>query len=215
MFEYEESPPSLHHSPSPSDQSQFPSRDTTPVTPVSSTLPGKKPDKDRFLPWFKKPIDIGKSTTRLCLDTALLEPDFDDNSFPLFGASPPPTGMAGVASTINLSARHASTSPRGNQPSTLTSALQRGDSGENNYLDGMNMAAPHAVPPVHHESSADFSRFENGTRPISVKGKMNNNMRRESLAQSVNTGMSWGGISVGSFLRDEYVQSLLLWSDRN
>ena len=208
MFEYSESPPPLHHSPSPSDQSQFPSRDTTPVTPVSHPLPGKRPDKERSLPWFKKLINVGRSTTGLSLIDTRLEPDFDDNSFPQFGAPPPHIRMAGSASPpLNISARHTSTSPRGNQHSNLTSALQRGDSRENSYLDGMNMHAPQAVPQALHEPSSDFSRFENGARPISVKGKSNNSLRRESLAQSMGTGMSWGGISVGSWIRDEYVSN--------
>ena len=47
-----------------------------------------------------------------------------------------------------------------------------------------------------------MSRFENGARPISVKGRPANN-RRESLAQSIGMGMSWGGVSVGSWIRDE------------
>jgi len=58
--------------------------------------------------------------------------------------------------------------------------------------------APHMVA----ESSNDFSRFENGARPISMKG-VSNEKRRESIAQSLGAGMSWGGISVGSFIRDE------------
>jgi transcription factor SFP1 len=206
MFDYEESPPPLLHSPSPSDQSQFPSRDSTPVTPVSQTIPGRKPEKDRSLPWFKKPLNVGKSTTGLSLVDTRLEPDFDDSSFPAFGTSPPETRMAGRPSApLHVSARQTSTSPRGNQPSNLTSALQRGDGNEQKVVDGNSMQGPQTIPNIQHESSSDFSRFENGARPISVKGRggNSNNMRRESLAQSLGTGMSWGGISVGSWIRDE------------
>lgn len=204
MFEYEDSPPPLHHSPSPtSDQSQFPSRDTTPVTPVSATLPTKKFGKDRQLPWFKRPIDVGRTTTGICLDSTLLEPDFDDDSFPLFGASPPHRGMAGAAGPLNLSTRQTSTSPRGNQPSTLTSALQRNSSNENAPFDGFSINDSRAEAQPISDSMAETARFESGARPISVKGKNNDRMRRESLAQSLGTGMSWGGISVGSWIRDE------------
>ncbi len=204
MFEYEDSPPPLHHSDSPtSDLSQFPSRDTTPVTPVSATLPGKKPGKDRQLPWFKRPIDVGKTTTRLCLDSALLEPDFDDDSFPLFGASSPNPGMAGHAGPVNLAARQTSTSPRGNQPSSLTSALQSSTGAGRTQFDGPGMDATGAESQTFHEPTSDITRFEAGARPISVKGRNNDKMRRESLAQSMGTGMSWGGISVGSWIRDE------------
>ena len=197
MFKYEESPPPLLHSPSPSDLSQFPSRDSTPVTPVSATLPGKRSCKDSQ-PWFKKPIDVGRSTTRL----TLLEPDFDDD-FPLFGASSQPSGMAGAAGPVNLATRQTSTSPRGNQPSTLTSALQRGASGERTHFDGSNMDATRTEPRPIHDPANDTTRFEAGARPISMKGKNNDKMRRESLAQSMGTGMSWGGVSVGSWIRDE------------
>jgi len=209
MLEYDESPPPLHHSPSPSDRSHFTSRDTTPVTPVGigiGLLPGRKPEKDRdsFLPWFKKPIDVGRSTTSLCLDTSLLEPDFDDNSFPTFGASPPDRGMANAATPIDISVRQTSTSPRGNQPSNLTSALKRNTSGENKNMDlfpaESTLSKP--VPQPAHDSSNDFGRFENGARPISMKGT-SSDRRRESIAQSLGTGMSWGGISVGSWIRDE------------
>ena len=203
MFDYEESPPPLLHSPSPSDQSQFPSRDSTPVTPVFQTHPGKRSERDRSLPWFKRPIDVGRSTTGLSLVDTRLEPDFDDNSFPLFGASPPETRMAGAASPlVTLSARQTSTSPRGNQPSSLTSALRRDDSGDNRYVNGMSMEQPQQIPQMRHEASSDFSRFESGARPISVRNNANS-MRRESLAQSMNQGMSWGGVSVGSWIRDE------------
>ena len=207
MFDYSESPPPLHHSPSLSDQSQFPSRDTTPVTPVFHSVTGKKFDRERFLPWFKKPIDVGRTTTGLSLVDTRLEPDFDDNSFPLFGASPPEVRMASSATPlINISARQTSTSPRGNQHSNLTSAIQRGSSGQNTQSNGINMQGPQAIPQMPHESSSDMSRFEHGARPISVKSRGNNNMRRESMAQSMGQGMSWGGISVGSWIRDEYVR---------
>lgn len=204
MFEYEDSPPPLHHSESPtSDQSQFPSRDTTPVTPVSATLPGRKPGKDRQLPWFKRPIDVGKTTTRLCLDSTIVESGLLDDDFPLFGASSQDSGMAGHAGPVNLATRQSSTSPRGNQPSSLTSALQRNTSGEGTHFDGTAMDPTRFETQQFHDPTSDVARFEAGARPISVKGKNNDKMRRESLAQSMGTGMSWGGISVGSWIRDE------------
>ena len=43
-------------------------------------------------------------------------------------------------------------------------------------------------------------------QPISMQSASNQNKpRRESLAGSMVTGMSWGGASVGSWIRDEYV----------
>ena len=207
MLDYTDSPPPLHHSPATSDKSRFPSRDSTPVTPVGfGPSIGKKPDKDACLPWFKKPIDVGKPTTRLCLDTTLLEPDFDDHSFPLFGSSPPDRSMAGAAAPINISARHASTSPRGHQASNLTSALQKTDSGDKRAQDVAEVdKANHSDINRRPSTGEGLSHLENGGRPIN--GASGDKLRRESIAQSMNTGMSWGGISVGSWIRDECVIS--------
>jgi transcription factor SFP1 len=205
MLEFEDSPPPLNHSPSPSDRSLFTSRDTTPVTPVGTgPCLGRKADKE-LLPWFKKPIDVGRTTTRLCLDTdsTLLAPDFDEHSFPTFGAEPPHPGMA-VARPFDISVRQTSTSPRGNQPSNLTSALQRSDSEEKRIAANIPSDSSHSrIVPQMAATTNEFANFEHGARPISVKGKADERARRESLAQSLNTGMSWGGISVGSFIRDE------------
>ncbi|EXJ87305.1 hypothetical protein A1O3_04264 [Capronia epimyces CBS 606.96] len=209
MFEYEESPPPLNHSPSPSDRSHLTSRDTTPVTPVGSgPSSGKKTDRD-FLPWFKKPIDVGRTTTRLCLDNSLLKPDFDDSTFPTFGASPPVRGMASVANPLGISVRQTSTSPRGNQPSTLTSALQRSDSEEKRKMATQvpETALNRPIPQMPSNASDDFARFEHGARPITMKGVANDKARRESIAQSLGAGMSWGGISVGSWIRDDMMMS--------
>ncbi|KAK4944863.1 Transcriptional regulator of ribosomal biogenesis proteins [Elasticomyces elasticus] len=210
MLDYEESPPPLHHSPSPSDQSQFTSRDSTPVTPVGSgPALAKKTEKD-CLPWFKKPISVGRTTTRLCLDTSLLEPDFNDSTFPTFGASPPARGMASAANPLNISTRQTSTSPRGNQPSNLTSALQRSDSEEKRKMANLHpeTALSRPIPQMPSNASDDFAKFERGARPISMKGTSNNaQARRESIAQSLNQGMSWGGISVGSWIRDDMMIS--------
>lgn len=59
------------------------------------------------------------------------------------------------------------------------------------------------IPQMPSNASDDFARFEHGARPITMKGISNNKARRESIAQSLGTGMSWGGISVGSWIRDE------------
>ena len=202
MLRYSDSPPPLHHSPATSDKSRFPSRDSTPVTPVGFDSATGKKEKELGLPWFRKPIAVGKPTTSLSFDSTLLEPDFDSHSFPLFGSSPPDRSMAGTAAApIDIAARQASTSPRGHRPSNLTSALQRGSSNEKVNggidLDGATAADLNRKP----STGEGLSHLENGGRPIqSANGKL----RRESIAQqSLTTGMSWGGISVGSWIRDE------------
>lgn len=205
MLEQSESPPPLHHSPATSDQSRFPSRDSTPATPLGiASQATRKPTKERdILSWFRRPVEKSKTTTSLCLDTSPLEPDFDDHSFPLFGASPPDGGMATATTPINI--RH-STSPRSPQSSNLTAALQRSSSSENKVpqtidLDGMN------DKDLTNGNAAEepYVKHEDGAKPISMKGVYGDKNRRESLAQSLGTGMSWGGVSVGSWIRDEYV----------
>ena len=203
MQDYPESPPSLHHSPSTSDKPRFPSRESTPQTPAGfSPAIGKRPDKERdHLPWFRKPIDVGVATTKLFTDTTLLEPDFENHhNFPLFGSSPRDCSMA---APIDISVRQTSTSPRGQQASNLTSALQRNSSSTQNSSNNLQPNAANNNEPTVLDSTPDgLSTFETGARPIIVQGN-NHAGRRESLSQSLANGLSWGGLSVGSWIRDE------------
>ena len=49
------------------------------------------------------------------------------------------------------------------------------------------------------------SQYGSGAQPIAMNGSSRETPRRESLAGSLVGGMSWGGVSVGSWIRDEYV----------
>ena len=203
MFNSRSSPPPLQHSPSPSDLTSSNSWDTAPVTPVTLGFsPAKRFEKPpEVVPWFQRPPKAATVTTSLTLDSSLIDPDFDENTFPLFGASPRRSHMAvGAPSDDQIPPREPSTSPRGNQASSLTAAFkQTANSEASAFLaPPMDSSKPSFLSPEH----SDMSRFENGARPISVKGRPANN-RRESLAQSIGMGMSWGGVSVGSWIRDE------------
>ena len=209
MLDYSESPPSLHHSPTTSERPFGNSRESTPLTPIGSTPSiSRKPDKERGkqgqLPWFRRPIDIGVATTSLYIDSPLLEPDFDDHSFPLFGGSPPARSMAGAAAPIDIATRQASTSPRGQQPSNLTSALQQNPGGKLRPTQSSRDERSHQP-----EVGRSFTMTEatspqpDGTKPISMRGVWGGKERRESVPQSLTGGMSWGGISVDSWIRDE------------
>ena len=59
----------------------------------------------------------------------------------------------------------------------------------------------------HRESLSGMSPWS-GSKPISMNGPGRERQRRESVAGSLVGGMSWGGVSVGSWIRDEYVFSL-------
>jgi hypothetical protein len=187
MFHYPDSPPQLHHSPTTHDYS---SRDSTPVTPVdfdSASAKGKDKERESRLPWFRKPIDVGKPTSSL---TTLLQHDFDESSFPLFG---------GMASPIEI--RQASTSPRAQQSSNLTSALRKSpDGGSGAHKAGHIDAVTNGNRYDANHNHRPSSKLEHGAVPIFPGDKP----RRESIAaQSLGTGMSWGGVSVGSWIRDE------------
>lgn len=130
--------------------------------------------------------------------------DDEDYDIPLFRTvSPLPhvRAMPGSSSPIEIgTSRHSSNSPR-TQTSNLTSQLQqtqqqRNDSG----LLGVN-----STPDVktRQESVGMLGTTPYGARQI----PMSNSQRREShanaLSGSMMGGMSWGGISMGSFIRDE------------
>lgn len=208
MLDYSDSPPSLHHSPATSERVLGNSRESTPLTPVGSNpSTTRKPDKEKgkpsHLPWFRRPIDIGVATTSLYIDSPLLEPDFDDHSFPLFGGSPPSSSMAGAA-PIDIATRQASTSPRGNQSSNLTSALQQNPDVKARPIPSTkNARSDHLEVAKSINMAEGASPQPDGTKPISMRGVWAGKERRESIPQSLTNGMSWSGISVDSWIRDE------------
>lgn len=147
-------------------------------------------------------------------DSALLDPDHDENtSFPLFPSLPQDAGtMNGQAAPIDIATRQTSVSPPGQQASNLTSALQKAANSNNERVgsipsaSGANNGVALKTAAVRKDSlGASMAQWGNGTKPISVSGSNRDKPRRESLAGSLVGGMSWGGVSVGSWIRDEYV----------
>ena len=177
-------------------------------------------ERDLCLPWHRKGLGAGAAQSNLYLDSTLLEPDFDDSSFIPFPHSPRGDAgrdMGGPASPIDIATptRHASSSPASqNKTSNLTSALQGatfdpvsaggamniGQSGSNGFDAGSGAG--------RHDSFSGASGFGSqwggaGAKPISMKNANREKPRRESVAGSLVGGMSWGGVSVGSWIRDE------------
>lgn len=143
--------------------------------------------------------------------------DYDDLLFACDGTDPPadvtllhapdahPTkqpfsAMPGTPIDIATS-RQSSHSPR-TQQSNLTSQLQRPRIDVQQTSD-MNGSTDH-VKGRQESFSGMLGTTPYGARSIPVRGDQ---PRRESaiLSGSYMNGMSWGGISMGSFIRDEYV----------
>ncbi|CAI7626098.1 unnamed protein product [Penicillium pancosmium] len=119
--------------------------------------------------------------------------------------------MAGAA-PIDIATRNStSVSPPGQQASNLTSALQKAGTGErtgsiSHHTSG-GLGVFKAPPPRKDSIGAATAQWGNGTKPISMSGSNRDKGRRESLAGSLVGGMSWGGVSVGSWIRDDIIMT--------
>lgn len=116
--------------------------------------------------------------------------------------------MTGSAAPIDITTRQTSVSPPGQQASNLTSALQKAGKAERtgsiSHPTGVGISVFKAPPPRKDSIGTAAAQWGNGTKPISVSGSnRDKQQRRESLAGSLVGGMSWGGVSVGSWIRDE------------
>lgn len=88
------------------------------------------------------------------------------------------------------------------QTSNLTSALQTTSRNEARPSSAMEIGSQ----PKNGGSGiggSGMSHSGTAAQPISVNPSNRDKPRRESLAGSMVTGMSWGGNSVGSWIRDE------------
>lgn len=152
-------------------------------------------------------------TTPFDLEDLIFLPDDDDDP-DCTAANPIPSttfdrigvAMSSAASPIDISTPRASPPT---QTSNLTTQLQAASANNNEH----GLQAP--SNPVNMERRGSEFRSDLGrhgslvpgtsfhSRPISMRDRQH----RESnaMAGSMMGGMSWGGLSVGSFIRDEYV----------
>ena len=140
----------------------------------------------------------------------------DCSRFPLFPDSSNHSSIAETMASNSIpldisppAKFNTSSSSPGNRKSNLTFGLQQaggfidvqasaGSSGKGEGMRGLSFGRNDSVP-----MSFNNSFNTSGARPISVKDRA----RRESNSGSYMTGISWGGVSVGSLIRDEYVAS--------
>lgn len=202
----ETSPPPLSHSPRDSTAASTPI--TTPVQQPASPHFGRlKQDSSAHSPaaWHRKPHELVASQLP---DTELFFEDSGDCTFPLFPESPRLRNMAQTAAPIDIQTppRYGSNSPQ-NQTSNLTSALREAEANREpsatpNQLNpnGFEFQRPGMGERHPSVSMLGSSFYGSGARPISMKDRP----RRESTNMgSFAGGMSWGGVSVGSWIRDE------------
>ncbi|KAL8691476.1 MAG: hypothetical protein Q9218_003303 [Villophora microphyllina] len=213
-----DTPPPLHFSPVTSEQERSSTADTTPIgTPKTSfhtfrRKNEKERDSDLLSSYYRRATGFA-GTTSSYVDSALLESDSEDCTFPLFhDTCAPEHDMATQTAPMSFapsSGRH--NSPRRPLTSNLTSALRSTSANEPRSTQAMNISngsGPHSS--LSHRDSlsgglaASGSYHGGGAQPISVSNANGERPRRESLASSMLSGMSFGGVSVGSFVRDEY-----------
>lgn len=213
-----EHPPPLTHSPRESTAASTPI--TTPIEQPSSPQFGrvkKDPNASLASLWHRKPQELVASRHP---DSGLLFEDAGDCSFSLFPEEPHvhSGGFADMATAspidIQTPPRYGSNSPP-NQTSNLTSALKQAEAQPDlattpSLLNPANFEfnthnAHNARPSIsdrHPSISMLGSSFygNSAARPITMKDRG----RRESTNMgSFAGGMSWGGHSVGSWIRDE------------
>jgi len=202
-----DTPPSLHHSPATSDLDRTSTAEPTPVgTPRGFDAPSrrrseKEKEKDLLFSWHRRAHGSAGNPNSY-VDSTLLECDFEDPIFPLFG-DPIMTNMAN-STPIDID----TSSSRHNQASNLTSALQSTTGNEMRPTQAMSIVGADAKmngfgngrDSLTSAMAGVDSRHGSGAQPISMNREK---PRRESLAGSMVGGMSWGGVSVSSWVRDE------------
>ncbi|KAF7619562.1 putative C2H2 transcription factor [Aspergillus flavus] len=206
------SPPPLHYSPSVGDHDRASSRDSTPVTTPLGFGVSSCREKVSDRPWPRNSFGLLDDHSSYFDSTKLYSQPQEDYDFPHFPSPPLTSGtMNNTAAPIDIATRQTSVSPPGQQASNLTSALQRAGNGERtgsiSHAGGVGINIFKAPPPRKDSIGAATAQWGNGSKPISMSGSNRDKQRRESLAGSLVGGMSWGGVSVGSWIRDDILMT--------
>lgn len=206
-FEAPSPPPPLHYSPA--DHDHLSTRDSTPVTtPIGFGVSSRRPTRGKDFEFLTGNSRPSPTNCPSYFDSQFLHHIPAESDLDLFASSPPSSKMTGSAAPIDIATRQTSVSPPGQQASNLTSALQKAGKAERtssiSHATGVGLGVFKAPPARKDSIGTATAPWGNGTKPISVSGaNRDKQQRRESLAGSLVGGMSWGGVSVGSWIRDE------------
>jgi transcription factor SFP1 len=175
----------------------------TPKTAIHASFARKQDrDRDLYVGWHRRASPGAHGPSSLFLDSTLLDSDLADEQFPLFEHTPPLRSEAhmaeGSAPIDIVHPRQNSSSPR--QPSNLTSALQTSGARDAVATAPMNIGRSGAAQSRKDSVSMSGLTPHSGAVPI-AGGRTQ--PRRESMAGSMMNGMSWGGVSMNSWVRDE------------
>lgn len=191
-----------------SDRERSSTAETTPIgTPrgFSTGFPRKaEKERESLFSWHHKYGGFASSNGSY-VDSTLLESDLEDPTFPLFNDPSDHLDMGSRTTPIDIATPSRHGSPRN---SNLTSALQTTSGNEARPTSAMdNGGGQFKGFGSGFGGAGSVSQYGSGAQPISVNASNREKPRRESLAGSMVTGMSWGGNSVGSWIRDEYVST--------
>ena len=115
--------------------------------------------------------------------------------------------MPSMASPIDIaSARQSSSSPR-NQYSNLTSQLQQPKIDVQHDVDGDQTDETDAQQKPRQESAGMLSTTPYGARSIPLRSGQRRESNSNGFSGSLANGMSWGGLSMGSFIRDDIMMT--------
>lgn len=170
-------------------------------------------ENEPFFHWHKNAAEGHASVDDFTSDDLLFPHDDDDEDelLPLFPtATPLPhisiSAMPTASPAIDIgTSRQSSSSPR-TQQSALTSQIRQSNSQER---ADSSMGAP-ALPDNNgldvrnrQESVSMLGTTPYGARQIPSGARLDRRESQYNMSNSLIGGMSWGGISMGSFIRDE------------
>lgn len=180
--------------------------DSTPIsTPVTTNYHYSQrasKDSDPFFNWHRK----RNFDNHFSSDDLLFPPDDDEATLPLFpSASPQLVGskMADAASPMDIATlRQTSTSPR-NQQSNLTSQLRQPKIDVQEHMSPARAEEDAMQQKPRQESVGMLDAVPQGARTIPGREPKRRESNAHGISGSAVNGMSWGGISMGSFIRDD------------